>query len=100
VDCNQTIICGKIIKLGILRYTPAGIAVIEFTVSHVSRQIEAGAARQIMCEIIAIALGQLALTVAELTVDSKVKLMGFLNSKSRMDQRLVLHANQVILFKQ
>lgn len=97
LDCNQTIICGKIIKLGILRYTPAGIAVIEFTVNHVSRQIEAGGVRQITCEIIAIALGQLALAVAELAVNSKVKLIGFLNSKSRMDQRLVLHANQVIL---
>ncbi len=97
LDCNETIICGKIIKLGILRYTPAGIAVIEFTVNHVSHQVEAGVVRQIKCEILAIALGQIALTVAELKVDNKVKLMGFLNRKSHMNQQLVLHTNQVVL---
>lgn len=97
MDCNETIICGKIIKLGILRYTPAGIAVIEFIVNHVSHQVEAGVVRQIKCEILAIALGQIALTVAELKVDNKVKLMGFLNRKSHMNQQLVLHTNQVVL---
>lgn len=95
--CNQTIICGKIVKLGVLRYTPAGIAIIEFTVKHVSQQIEAGVARQIMCEILTVALGQLALTVAEFKVDSAIKLTGFLNRKSHMNQQLVLHANHVVL---
>ncbi|SFE78955.1 primosomal replication protein N [Nitrosomonas sp. Nm166] len=97
MDCNQTIICGKIIKRCALRYTPAGIAVIEFTVNHVSQQIEAGVARQIMCEISTVALGQLALTVAELKINSKIKLIGFLNRKSHLSQQLVLHANDVIL---
>lgn len=97
MDCNQTIICGEILKLGILRYTPAGIAVIEFTVSHVSQQIEAGVARQIICEILTVALGQLALNVAELKVNDKVKLTGFLNRKGRMNQQLVLHASHVVL---
>ena len=97
MDCNQTIICGEIIKLGVLRYTPAGIAVIEFTVNHVSQQIEAGVARQIICEILTVALGQLALNIAGLKVNSKVKLTGFLNRKNRMNQQLVLHANHVVL---
>ena len=97
MDCNQTIICGKVIKLGVLRYTPAGIAVIEFTINHVSRQMEAGVARQIMCEILAVALGQLALTVAEFKINSTVKLTGFLNRKSHLNQQLVLHADHIVL---
>jgi len=97
LDCNQTIICGKVIKLGVLRYTPAGIAVIEFTINHVSRQMEAGVARQIMCEILAVALGQLALTVAEFKINSTVKLTGFLNRKSHLNQQLVLHADHIVL---
>jgi primosomal replication protein N len=97
LDCNQTIICGEVTKLGILRYTPTGIAIIEFTVNHVSQQIEAGVARQIICEILAVALGPLALSVTELKVSSKIKLTGFLNRKSRMNQQLVLHANHVVL---
>ena len=97
MDCNQTIICGKIIKLGVLRYTPAGTAVIEFAVNHVSRQIEAGVARQIMCEILAVALGQLALTVAGFKINSTVKLAGFLNRKSHMNQQLILHIDHIEL---
>ena len=97
MDCNQTIICGKILKLGVLRYTPAGIAVIEFTVNHVSRQIEAGVARQIICEILAVALGQLALTVAGFKINSAVKLAGFLNRKSHMNQQLILHIDHIEL---
>ena len=95
--CNQTIICGKIIKLGVLRYTPAGIAIIEFTVKHVSQQIEAGVARQIMCEILTVALGQLALIVAEFEINSTVKLVGFINRKSHLNQQLVLHIDHIKL---
>lgn len=97
MDCNQAIICGKIIKLGALRYTPAGVAVIEFTVNHISRRIEAGVARQIMCEIPAVALDQLALTAAGYKIDSTVKLVGFLNRKSHMNQQLVLHTDHIEL---
>ncbi|MGZ0019143.1 primosomal replication protein N [Nitrosomonas sp. wSCUT-2] len=97
MECNQTIICGKLIKLGALRYTPAGIAVIEFTVHHESRQREAGAMRQIIFDVFAIAMDQLALQVAEVKVDSMVKLSGFLNRKSHMNQQLVLHASQIEL---
>lgn len=95
--CNQTIICGKIIKLGVLRYTPAGIAIIEFTVQHASQQIEAGVARRIMCEVLAVALGQLASVVAEFKVDEAIKLTGFLNRKSHLNQQLVLHIDHIEL---
>ena len=97
MDCNQTIICGKIAKLGILRYTPAGVAVIEFTINHVSRQNEAGIARQIIFDILAVALGQLALTVAGFKINNMVKLTGFLNRKSHMNHQLVLHADHIEL---
>ena len=95
--CNQTIICGKLIKLGILRYTPAGVAVIEFTVNHVSWQKEAGVSRQIIFDILAIALGQLAKVVAEFQLDSMVRLSGFLNKRSHKNQQLILHVDQVEL---
>lgn len=97
MDCNQAVICGKIIKLGALRYTPAGIAVIEFTVNHVSRRIEAGVARQVRCEILVIALDQLALKAATLKIDNTVNLAGFLNRKSHMNQQLVLHTDHIEL---
>jgi len=97
LDCNQTIICGKIANLGVLRYTPAGVAVIEFTINHVSRQKEAGVVRQIIFDILAVALGQLALNVAGFKVNNTVKLTGFLNRKSHMNHQLVLHTDHIEL---
>lgn len=97
MDCNQTIICGRIAKLGVLRYTPAGVAVIEFTINHVSRQKEAGVARQIIFDILAVALGQLALTVAEFKIDNTVKLTGFINRRSHLNHQLVLHTDHIEL---
>jgi primosomal replication protein N len=97
LECNQTIICGKIVKLGVLRYTPAGVAVIEFTINHASRQREAGIVRQIILDIFAVALGQLALTIAGFKINSMVKLTGFLNRKSHLNQQLVLHTDHIEL---
>jgi primosomal replication protein N len=95
LSCNETAICGKIVEIGGLRYTPAGIAVTEFKISHVSRQIEAGKPRQIECEIAAVALGQMAETVSGIRTGSAVKLAGFLARKSRMSMQLVLHVSNI-----
>jgi primosomal replication protein N len=95
LECNQTVICGKIAKPGAVRYTPAGIAVIEFTVNHASKQKEAGVVRQIIFDLPAVAVGQAALAIAELEPDSAVKLTGFLNRKSRMSQQLIFHTNRI-----
>ena len=95
MSCNETAICGKIVEIGALRYTPAGIAVTEFKISHVSHQIEAGKPRQIECEIAAVALGQMAETVSGIRTGSAVKLAGFLARKSRMSMQLVLHVSNI-----
>ncbi|BCT68532.1 primosomal replication protein N [Nitrosospira sp. NRS527] len=97
MNCNQTVICGKIIEIGSLRYTPAGVAVTEFKISHVSRQIEADKPRQVECEISAVALAQMAEAIASIAPDTLVKLVGFLAKKSRMSLQLVLHVNKVDL---
>ncbi|MDE2387692.1 MAG: primosomal replication protein N [Betaproteobacteria bacterium] len=97
MECNRTVICGKIAKLGALRYTPAGLAVIEFTINHESRQKEAGVFRQIIMDVLAVALGPLALTIAGFKIDNMVKLTGFINRKSHMNAQLVLHAEHIEL---
>lgn len=97
MDCNQTIISGRIVKSGILRYTPAGTAVIEFTICHSSKQVEAEIPRKVFLELLVVVLGQLALTVSEFKVGASVKLKGFLNKKNHANPQLVLHAKSVIL---
>ena len=95
MNCNQIAICGKIIEIGSLRYTPAGVAVTEFKITHVSRQIEAGRSRQVECEIAAVALGQMAEIISGIATGTAVKLAGFLARKSRMSMQLVLHVNNI-----
>lgn len=98
MSCNQTVICGEIIQKADLRYTPAGMAVTEFRLNHVSHQLEAGKPRRVECEIAAVALAELAQTAASLTIGTMVKLSGFLARKSRMSLQLVLHVNRIDLF--
>ena len=50
-----------------------------------------------MCEILAVAMGQWALTVSEFKINNTVKLTGFINRKSRMSSQLVLHASHIVL---
>ena len=67
----------------------------EFKISHVSRQIEAGKPRRVECEISAVALAQVAETVAGIAPGTEMKLAGFLAKKSRMSLQLVLHVNNI-----
>ena len=73
------------------------MAVIEFTVSHGSRQKEAGVMRQIAFDIPVVVMGEQALAVAGFKIDSRVRLTGFLNKKNHMSRQLVLHSDQIEL---
>ncbi|MEK6735016.1 MAG: primosomal replication protein N [Pseudomonadota bacterium] len=97
MDCNQIVICGNIVRLDVLRYSPAGVAIMEFVIKHVSRRLEAGMPRQVMCEILAVALGQIALTISDIKIGSMVKLTGYLNKKSFASHQLILHVDHIVL---
>ena len=96
MDCNQAIICGEIIKLAELRCTPAGVAVVEFSIRHQSNQLNAGVSRQVKCDISAIAFEQIAMMIVKLEIGYRVKLTGFLAKKSQLSQQLILHVNNVV----
>ncbi|HQU62364.1 MAG: primosomal replication protein N [Nitrosomonas sp.] len=96
MECNQTIISGEIVRLGILRYTPAGVPAIDCIVKHHSNQREANVLRQIQCELPVVAFGESAAVMADLNIGDNIKITGFLNRKSQNNQQLVLHAGHVI----
>jgi len=79
--------------MGDLRHTPAGTPIVEFAVSHVSRQVEAGIARSVECEMAAVAVGEAARRAALLPAGTAVRLEGFLASRSRGSRQPVLHVN-------
>ena len=95
MHCNRTVICGRVIEIGNLRYTPTGIAVTEFKVSHASRQIEAGRHRKVECEVSVVTLAQSPEIAAAIKPGTIVKVVGFLAKKSRMSVQLVLHADKI-----
>jgi len=83
------------VELSALRYTPAGIPVVEFRIEHESEQGEAGGKRKIRAEIGAVAFETQARLVSQRNVGSEVKVEGFLGAKTRRSKKLVLHVTNI-----
>jgi primosomal replication protein N len=78
-----------------LRYTPAGVPVIEFRIIHASEQIEAELPRQVECELACVALGQTALLLKEAIPGIALKVDGFLAARSLKHKTPVLHVTRI-----
>jgi len=94
VHDNELQLSGQVVGREALRHTPAGIPILTFTVKHESAQVEAGMSRQVGFEVEAMAVGDVARRMDTLQAGRKVRLRGFLASRSRLSTRLVLHVNQ------
>ncbi len=80
-----------------LRYTPAGIARIALKIRHTSTQQEAGIARQVQCDIPALAFGAAAQQASRLQLGQRVKVEGFLAQRSLRIAQLVMHIDNITL---
>ncbi|QDQ25692.1 primosomal replication protein N [Chitinimonas arctica] len=89
---NQVVAHGAVLQTEVLRYTPAGIPVIEFRLRHESNQTEAGIERQVQCEMPCVCLGDKAKGLAALADGTEITVKGFLAGRSqRYKHSLVLH---------
>ena len=86
---------GRLLELGALRYTPAGLAAIEFKIAHESEQDEAGGRRKVNAEMPAIAFETQARLIAGRPLGSALKAAGFLSAKNRRSKRLMLHVTNI-----
>ncbi|MBP3220505.1 MAG: primosomal replication protein N [Neisseriaceae bacterium] len=75
-----------------LRYTPSGTPVLSLLLEHSSAQIEAGQSRKTAFTISA---KQINPANSVLNVGDKVKVVGFLNSKSHRNPELILHIQHI-----
>ena len=82
-----------IVEASPLRYTPAGLPALDFTLEHESEVSEAGTGRRVQATIRAVALGPLAGLVARQAVGSAGRFTGFLSSR-RNSKSLVLHIQE------
>jgi primosomal replication protein N len=84
-----------VLERGSLRYTPAGIPVIEFRMAHVSEQVEVAVPRRVECELACVALGPQALLLKEVAPGTALKASGFLAARSIKQQTPVLHVTHI-----
>jgi primosomal replication protein N len=90
---NEVRLSARVIARDTLRHTPAGVPILAFTLSHESRQVEGGVLRQVGFEIEAMAVGELAQSMSSVEAGTAVRVTGFLASRSKLSNRVVLHVN-------
>ena len=91
MSVNAVTLTAQIAELGSLRYTPAGIPVIDLRLTHASLQTEAGMQRETGFEMAAKAAGPEAMNIAKGAAGQTVQVQGFLDRRNRMSRALVLH---------
>lgn len=80
-----------------LRYTPAGVPMVNGKLQHQSMQQEAGSQREVGFEIAALAAAEQVDSVLAIPLGQLCRVSGFLNRKSRNSKTLVLHITQIEL---
>ncbi|MDF2466378.1 MAG: priB [Ramlibacter sp.] len=75
---NQLVLSARIAQAGTLRYTPAGLPALDFSLEHESELSEAGQARQVKVAVKAVAFGAVAETLGRQPIGSSWNFTGFL----------------------
>lgn len=88
---NTLRITGIIVAREALRWTPARVPVLELRIEHLSRQMEAGAEREVSCELTIRALGPAAQQIEVAALGSAIVIEGFMAAKSAKNRAPVLH---------
>ena len=90
---NKLVLQAEVVQIEPLRYTPAGIPLLNVVLHHVSEQVEAGMKRKVECELNAVVLGDIALK--GLKVGLHIQVSGFLAKRSLKSTQLVMHINHI-----
>jgi primosomal replication protein N len=88
---NQFLLSACLIERSEVRYTPAGVPVVEVRLRCQSEVLEAGSARTLDFQVGAIGLGPMALALERPSLGAVLELEGFIAPRSRRSGRLVLH---------
>lgn len=88
---NAVTLGGQIVERQPLRYTPAGIPIVQLRLGHRSRQCEARLERDVDMDVAAVAAGPIAQRIDPLPLGTRIETNGFLARRSRNVRSLVLH---------
>ncbi|CAM5778026.1 primosomal replication protein N [Castellaniella caeni] len=93
---NRVELLARLAQAEPLRHTPAGLPVLRMQLEHESEVLEAGLPRAVTLSLKAVALGELAVTLARVQADSEIQVVGFLAPQRQGSDRLVLHIQQLV----
>ena len=88
---NRLQLLASIVEREVLRYTPAGIPIVNATLHHSSAQVEADIERLVELEVPAIASGEIAGKFIQAELGIPHQFTGFMARKSRNSKSLVFH---------
>ena len=78
-----------------LRYSPAGIPIVDATIAHRSGQSQAGHLKEVEFEARVVAVDATALRLGVLPLGAQVRMSGFLAPRRRHARSLVLHVTEL-----
>ncbi|MUI14888.1 primosomal replication protein N [Massilia dura] len=88
---NQLQFVGLITEREVIRFTPAGMPIVNAVLQHSSQQMEAGIARLTEFEISAVAAGEISGRFSQAPLGAVYEFTGFLAKRSRNSKSLVFH---------
>jgi primosomal replication protein N len=91
---NRVRLRAKLVARGDLRYTPAGVAVLQAGLSYGGTVVEAGVERQLGFELEAIAVGDAARRLDRQALGTELDMDGFLAPRSQRSRSLRLHITE------
>ncbi|UTH72456.1 primosomal replication protein N [Chromobacterium sp. IIBBL 290-4] len=96
---NRLVLTVTVDRVDALRYTPAGLPVLEMWLKHQSRQSAGGFERDVACDIQAVWVGEDARKNAGKLAGQVMNVTGFLAQRSLRNPRLVLNIEYVEFVK-
>lgn len=94
---NAVILSACLVERDVLRYTPAGVPVMQCMLAHRSVQQEAGIGRQLEFEVRAVGLAEMAHRLEQLQPGTLLTATGFLAPSRKGSRMLVLHLTRIDL---
>ncbi len=88
---NAFELTATLIERDVMRYTPAGLPLVDCVLHHVSQQTEAGVLREVEVDAPAVAFEGIARRLAGCRLDATYRFRGFLANRSRKSKRTVFH---------
>lgn len=91
---NNITVNGEFTQKSPMRYTPAGLAVLEGVLHHESEVVEAAIPRKLIFEMPFKAVGEIAVALDKEPIGRFIQARGFLAPKSARFKQLIVHITQ------